>query len=53
MAFLSAPEVEWLYSGVTKTKPSNDAIFSAQASVCGWVYCPIEGGIASSRCGSW
>ena len=31
MAFFSAPEVEWLYSGVTKTKPSKESIFSAQA----------------------
>ena len=34
MAFLSTPEVEWLYSGVTKTKPSNAAILSAHALVC-------------------
>src|SRR5215475_11115926 len=51
MEFFSAPDVEWLYSGVTKTNPSNEAIFSAQALVCGRLYWPIEGGIASSRCG--
>lgn len=28
MAFLSAPEVPWLYSGVTKTKASNKSIFA-------------------------
>ena len=27
MAFFSTPEVPWLYSGVTMTKPSNEAIF--------------------------
>ena len=29
MAFFSTPEVEWLYSGVTMTNPSNEAILSA------------------------
>lgn len=51
MAFFRAPEVEWLYSGVTKTKPSKEAIFSAQALVWGWVYWPSDGGAASSRWG--
>ena len=47
MAFFSAPDVEWLYSGVTKTKPSKEAILAAHAWVCGWEYCPSDGGIAS------
>jgi hypothetical protein len=34
MAFFSTPEVEWLYSGVTKTNPSKEAMVSAQALVC-------------------
>lgn len=33
MAFFRAPVVEWLYSGVTKTKASKPATFSAQARV--------------------
>ena len=52
IAFLSAPLVEWLYSGVTNTKPSNEAILSAHARVCSFAYCPRDAGIASSRCGS-
>ena len=35
MAFLSTPEVEWLYSGVTKTNPSNPPIVAAQS--CVWI----------------
>ena len=52
MAFFSTPEVPWLYSGVTKTNPSNEAIFSAHCLVCSPWYWPIEGGSGSSRCGS-
>src|ERR1700677_3010214 len=51
MAFFSTPEVEWLYSGVTMTNPSNEAIFSAHCRVCSFWYWPIEGGSGSSRCG--
>ena len=35
-----APQVPWLYSGVTKTKASNVAIFAAHALVCGLEYLP-------------
>ncbi len=52
MAFLSTPEVPWLYSGVTITNPSNEAIFCAHSLVWSWAYWPIDGGIGSSRCGS-
>jgi len=34
MAFFKTPEVPWLYSGVTMTKPSNEAIFVAHSLVC-------------------
>jgi hypothetical protein len=44
MAFFSTPEVEWLYSGVTITKPSNEAILAAHSRVCGWLYWAIDGG---------
>ncbi len=52
MAFLSTPEVPWLYSGVTMTNPSNEAIFAAHRLVCSFWYWPSEGGSGSSRCGS-
>src|ERR1700722_3642741 len=51
MAFLRTPEVEWLYSGVTITNPSNEAIFSAHCRVWSFWYWPIEGGSGSSRGG--
>src|SRR5919206_2593 len=51
MAFFSTPEVLWLYSGVTITKPSNEAIFSAHAFVWSFWYCPSDGGTGSSRGG--
>ena len=38
MAFFSTPEVPWLYSGVTMTKPSNEAIFAAHCLVCSFWY---------------
>src|ERR1700722_4838953 len=52
MAFLSAPEVPWLYSGVTKTYPSNEAMAADQSLVCGWLYEPDVAGMGSSRSGS-
>src|SRR5258708_22279160 len=51
MAFFSTPEVLWLYSGVTKTNPSNEEILSAHALVCSFWYWPIEGGSGSARGG--
>ncbi len=42
----------WLYSGVTMTYPSNEAIFSADFRVCSFWYWPIDAGIDSSRWGS-
>jgi len=38
IAFLSTPEVEWLYSGVTKTNPSKRAMVAAQFWVCAFWY---------------
>ena len=38
MAFFSTPDVPWLYSGVTITNPSYDAIFAAHARVCAFWY---------------
>ena len=35
MAFFRTPEVEWLYSGVTKTNPSNRPMVAAHSWVCG------------------
>src|SRR5580704_19760431 len=52
MAFLSAPEVPWLYSGVTKIYPSNEAIAADHALVCAWLYEPDDAGMGSSRNGS-
>jgi len=52
MAFFSTPDVEWLYAGVTMTKPSKEAVFSAHFFVCSPLYRPIDGGSGSSRCGS-
>jgi hypothetical protein len=34
MAFFKTPDVEWLYSGVTKTNPSNLPIVAAHLGVC-------------------
>ena len=34
MAFFRAPDVAWLYSGVTKMNPSKESIFSDQRRVC-------------------
>src|ERR1700722_12425403 len=51
MAFFSTPDVLSLYWGVTNTKPSNEAIFSAHCLVCSFWYWPIEGGSGSSRGG--
>ena len=48
-AFFRTPEMPWLYSGVTMTNPSNDAIFSAHCLVCSFWYCPSDGGSGSSR----
>jgi len=52
MAFLSTPEVPWLYSGVTMTNPSKEAILVAHCLVWSCWYWPIDGGMGSSRCGS-
>src|SRR5579863_4687347 len=51
MAFLSAPEMLWLYSGVTNTYASNEAIFEAHTFVCAWLYWPRLGGAGSSSKG--
>src|ERR1700680_2749787 len=51
MAFLSTPDVEWLYSGVTNTNPSNRAMVAAQSWVWGFWYWPAIGGSGSSRGG--
>jgi hypothetical protein len=51
MAFLRAPEVLWLYSGVTNTKPSKLSIFAAHALVCAFEYWPRDGGASSSSSG--
>jgi hypothetical protein len=48
---LSAPDVPWLYSGVTKTNASSEAIFAAHFFVCSWLYLPIDGGTGSSSSG--
>ena len=42
MAFFSAPDVPWLYSGVTNTKASNAAIFAAQRLVWSFEYLPMR-----------
>src|SRR4051794_30355042 len=52
MAFLSTPEVLWLYSGVTITNPSSEAIFAAHFLVWSCWYWPRDGGSGSSMCGS-
>ena len=52
IAFLSAPDMPWLYSGATNTKPSKPAIFAAHFFVCGFSYRPSEGGTGSSSRGS-
>src|SRR5438105_349505 len=41
----------WLYSGVTKTCPSNALILAAQVLVCSLEYCPMAGGAGSSSKG--
>src|SRR3712207_9482409 len=51
MAFFRAPEVAWLYSGVTKMKPSKESITPAKLLVWSWLYIPIEAGTGSSRTG--
>src|SRR5665647_1915044 len=51
MAFLSAGEVEWLYSGVTNTKPSASDILADHFLVCSLEYLFCEGGIGSSKNG--
>jgi hypothetical protein len=51
MAFFKTPDVEWLYSGVTKTYPSNRPMVAAHCWVCAFWYCPMLGGSGSSRCG--
>src|SRR5687767_3247582 len=51
MAFLRAPGIPWLYSGVTNTNASNGSIFAAQALVWGFEYWPRDGGTGSSKSG--
>src|SRR3954452_9932644 len=51
MAFLSTPEVLWLYSGVTITNPSSEAIFAAHFFVWSFWYWPSDGGSGSSKRG--
>ena len=52
MAFFSAPDIEWLYSGVTKTYASKEPIFAAHLRVWGRLYWPTRGGTGSSKWGS-
>jgi hypothetical protein len=49
MAFLSTPDVEWLYSGVTKMKPSYAPIFFAHALVCSPAYWPGAASLVEMR----
>jgi len=51
-AYPWTPEVEWLYSGVMNTNPSNRPMVAAHSWVCALRYWPMFGGSGSSRWGS-
>ena len=50
-AFFSEPEIEWLYSGVTKMKASNSSSFAPQAFVWSLAYIFAPAGTTSSSRG--